>query len=148
MLDKTIIEKKRLDEYEPLKSQLESLRYVPFDPFSKQNQIEGSIQEYILFEQNEKIIGITYIEGMKDTKNCSLFLVTGQSEHLIEIIEESTNYAINDLEMLDVNWLTTNSYDIFLEIAKKNNYEISPPDPDIVVLSRSIQKELEQRKNR
>ena len=150
MLGRTIVEKKRLEEYEPLKEKIALLSQKKVTPtfFYQTPLSEEMIQEYLLFENETGIVGVTYLEGMKDTKNCSIELLTGNEENQEEIIEESTNYAINDLGMLDVNWLNIASYEDFYQIAKRNHYEISPPDPEIVVLSASIQKELEQRKNR
>lgn len=146
MLNRTVIEKKDLGQDPSLQEFIPS--FSSFPSYQASDTLENMIQEYLLFEQDGSLVGCSYLEGAKDTKNCNAMLLHAKEETKKNVIEDTTTYALDNLGMLDVNWDVVASYDTFLKIAEKNHYEISPFDTEIVVISQSIQKELEQRKNR
>ncbi len=123
-----------------LKDRLSSFLVTPEVPYQ--------IEEYLLFTEKGNLLGYTYLEGQKDLKNMMATFKVGENvplETQEEMVNESVGYALNNLDMFDLNFLHGGNIDPFLKAATDHDLDISI-DHDMIVFSKDYEMELESKK--
>ena len=106
------------------------------------------VEEYLLFTEKGNLLGYTYLEGQKDLKNMMATFKVGNNvplETQEEMVSESVHYALDTLDMVDLNFLHGGSVDPFLKAATDHDLDISV-DHDMIVFSKDYEMELESKK--
>lgn len=131
---------------------MDSLSLSPnlYDMIKTQSSNSKEIKECLLFLQNNKMVGYSYIEGATDVKNCNAMyeLIPQENtlERQVEVLNRVIDYAFQ-LGMLDINFEIDHDKSPYQIVASEHNYEIEVGE-GIIIFSKEYEKELLESKNR